>query len=145
MSDYQSEHPTAGCVIAVLVVLGLAVWALSSAFRPRDPNPELIKIAQDAVRMADEARKDAESARRSANTLRVVGIILGSTAPLVVAYLIYRLHAKAEARPEDVMEALEARCAVGPAEKQPQELPTAARRLINAPGRDRRGGGEQDK
>jgi hypothetical protein len=141
MSDYQSEHPTAGCVIAALIAAGLAVWAVSSALRARDPNPELVRLAREASQRADEARKGAESARRSANTLRVVAIVLGATVPLVVAYLIYRLHARAEAGPEDMLATIQAEQLDEPQAKRRQELHNPLRRLIEPP-EDAGGGGE---
>ena len=40
------------------------------------------------------------------NLLRILALSAGIAAPLVVAYLIHRLHARSEARPEEILQVL---------------------------------------
>ena len=139
MSDYGSQPPAQGCIIVGLIALGLVLWALSSALRPSDPNPELVRMVREAAERAEEARKDADSTRRSANAIRTVALILALTVPLVVAYLIYRLAARSEARPEEIADALEDARLHGARVEDPQEIAAPTRRLISPPGGQQRG------
>ena len=65
--------------------------AVAYVFRARDPNVELARTTREAMEAAREAHEDAESVRRTSSALRTVALVVGVCAPLVVAYLIYRL------------------------------------------------------
>ena len=85
----------------------VALWALNSVLGARDPNPALARTAEKAVDFAREAHEDATEARRTASALRAVAVVVGTSVPLVVAYLIYRAGLQTEPRMEEVLDVLE--------------------------------------
>ena len=94
-------------LIAALCGAVLALILLGSCFQQKDPNEELVRATREAIHMAEEARQDAADARRTALALRVVALAAGVTAPLIVAYLIYRLEAQRAPTCDEVLEALD--------------------------------------
>ena len=101
----------AAVAVAVAVV---GLWGLSHVLRTREPSAELARATREALRMAREARRDAEDARRASSALRVLSLVVGVSVPLVVAYLIFRLKARAEPGAEEILAALEKEGLLGP-------------------------------
>jgi len=84
-----------------------ALWAMSHVLRTREPGAELARATREALRLAREARQDAEDARRVSSALRVLSLVAGVSVPLVVAYLIFRLSARAEPGAAEILAVLE--------------------------------------
>ena len=139
----------AGGILGSLLVL----WILSSIFRAGDPNLALARTAEraagateraartteKAVEMAAQSRRDAEMARRASSAFRVTALAAGVCVPLVVAYLIYRVSERAEARPQELSDALERARVIEPAQPT-RRFPRPARLLPREDGRDRKAG-----
>jgi hypothetical protein len=101
----MSRIPWRAVVLALLGLVGL--WVLAGVLQSRPPNADLARVTGQALDMAREAQRDAVSSDRSAAVLRVLALVAGVSAPLVVAYLIHRLHARSEVPPGEVLETLE--------------------------------------
>ena len=93
-------------LVGVLVSLA-GLYALAHIFRAGDPNAELARTTRGALEAAREAQEDAQSARRASSALRIVALVVGVAAPLIVAYLIYRLRERSEPTPGDLLRVLE--------------------------------------
>jgi len=105
----MNKEPTHRTSPALYVAGGMAgslvvLLMLSSLFRAADPNVALARTAERAIQMAEESRREAEMARRTSSTIRLLALAAGVCAPLVVAYLIYRVSERPEPRPEDILE-----------------------------------------
>lgn len=111
---------------ALLVVLALlAVWIIAGILSSRSPNAELARTVREALRMARQADQEADAVRRGSSAFRLVAMALGMAGPLVIVYLIYRLHMRSEPRSPEMLnpverEQLEAR------EDERAELPPPA-------------------
>jgi len=104
----MNDQPEALKYLLVGLLGSILVLALlGSCFRPESPNAELVRTTRIAVEMAERAREDAADARRTALALRVLALAAGVTAPLIVAYLIYRLEAQRAPTCDEVLEALD--------------------------------------
>ena len=101
-----ARHMLLYCVLAIAVILG-GLWSLSRIFRSGEPSAELTQATREALQMAREAREDAEDVRRTGSALRVVALVAGVSAPLVVAYLVYRLRAHQEPELNEILHVLE--------------------------------------
>jgi len=102
----EARHMLIYWVLAVAVALG-GLWVLSRIFRSGEPNSELSRATREALQMAREAQEDAEDTRRTASVLRIVALVAGVSAPLVVAYLVYRLRASQEPELNEILHVLE--------------------------------------
>ncbi len=102
----EARHMLIYCVLAIAVILG-GLWGLSRIFRAGEPSVELTQATREALQMAREAREEAEDTRRTASALRVVALVAGVSAPLVVAYLVYRLRARQEPELNEMLHVLE--------------------------------------
>ena len=102
----DARHMLIYWVLAVVVALG-GLWGLSRIFRSGEPSVELTRATREALQMAREAREEAEDTRRTASALRIVALVAGVSAPLVVAYLIYRLRAHQEPELSEILHVLE--------------------------------------
>ena len=102
----DARHMLIYCVLAVGVALA-GLWGLSRIFRSGEPSSELTRATREALQMAREAREEAEDARRTASALRIVALVAGVSAPLVVAYLVYRLRAHQEPALDEILHVLE--------------------------------------
>ena len=89
----EARHMLIYCVLAIAVILG-GLWSLSRIFQSGEPSVELTRATREALQMAREAREEAEDARRTASALRIVALVAGVSAPLVIAYLVYKLRAE---------------------------------------------------
>ena len=102
----DARHMLIYWVLAVVVALG-GLWGLSRIFRSGEPSSELARATREALEMAREARQEAQDTRRTASALRVVALVVGATAPLVIAYLVYRLRARQEPELNEILHVLE--------------------------------------
>ena len=119
-----------GYLLAGFVGSLLVLWLLSHAFRVKDPNLELAEAAREAVKLANSARKDAEAVRRSSSALRLVALVTGTTVPLVVAYLVYRLQSRQEPTIAEVLRVLEEQKLIDLDRGQRRELPPPTSRVL---------------
>jgi len=103
----------------------LALWLLVAILSFRPPDAELARTVREALRMAHGAYRDADAARRGSSAFRLIAMVIGMTAPLIVAYLIYRLHLGSEPRPPGMLDAMEHERLEVHVEKQ-SELPFPA-------------------
>jgi hypothetical protein len=94
--------------VLILCALGVGLlWILAQVFRSRDPDVELLRVAQEAMRMARESRSEQ---RRSENlavlvrTVALLGLVLG---PVALAYLIYRSGSREEITLAEALEVLD--------------------------------------
>ena len=102
----DARHMLIYWVLAAAAALA-GLWGLSRILRSGEPSAELTRATREALQMAREAREEAEDTRRTASALRVVALVAGVTAPLVIAYLIYRLRARQEPAFDEVLHVLE--------------------------------------
>jgi len=102
----DTSHVLVYCVMAVAVALG-GLWSLSRIFQSGEPSAELTRATREALHMAREAREEADDTRRTASALRIVALVAGVSAPLVIAYLIYRLRAHQEPALDEMLHVLE--------------------------------------
>ena len=117
----------------VLGVLGslAMLWTLSYVFRSGDPNVELVRTTREAIETAREARQDAEITRRTSSALRVLALAAGVATPLIVVYLICRLHARSEPGAEDLLDVLKAENLLASTKDRHRQLPRTAYRLLD--------------
>ena len=110
----------------ILGVLGFlfVLWILGAIFGGRDPNVQLAETATRAVKMAENAREEAERTRKTSSALKIVAVVVGVTAPLAVAYLIYRLHWKSEVSAEEVVGVLKGEKTILSSESESKQLDT---------------------
>ena len=90
-----------------------------------------MRTTREAVEMAREARQEAEITRRTSSALRVLALAAGVVAPLIVAYLIYRLHARSEPGAEAVLDVLKAANLLPPTQDRHRQLPWSEYRLLD--------------
>jgi hypothetical protein len=88
-----------------LVLVGL--WLLAGIHRSKPPSSDVAGVASRALDMAERAYRDAMAVNRNGTILTVLALAVGVAAPLVVAYLVHRLHARSEPPPEEVLETLD--------------------------------------
>ena len=91
MPDSQEGFPrwmlVAG-VVSILLVVGRC---------PRDSaDTELSRTTREAVKMAHDAQSDDQSAVLWTGRFRLLGLIMGVSVPIVVAYLIWRSSTRSE-------------------------------------------------
>ena len=118
-----------------------ALWTLSYIFRAGDVNSELMRTTREAIESAREAREDAEITRKTSSALRVIALAAGVMAPLVVVYLVYRLHARSESGAEDLLDVLKAENLLPSTRDHHQQLPWSEHRLLD----ERHGNPDDDK
>ncbi len=111
--------PTAAVVIAGAFLLFLVC-------RPTDPNAELARTTREAVQLARDAQTSSESAALWAGRFRLLTVVVGVSAPLIVAYLIWRASAASELDPAEVIEAIEQDRLLPPVENAAGELSTSS-------------------
>ncbi len=116
-------------VLAVLVGL-LALWIVSGLLRLEHPNAELARTTRRALEMAREAQEEANLARRASSHYRLLAMAAGVVAPLVVAYLIHRLHARSESTQENFLEVLQEEKLIDLHADTAKELPAAHSQLL---------------
>ena len=125
--------------ILVFIVIGVLgslamLWTLSYIFRAGDVNSELMRTTREAIESAREAREDAEITRRTSSALRVLALVAGVLTPLVVVYLVYRLHARSEVGAEDLLDVMRREKLLQPTHgNQRQRLPGTGYRLLDEP------------
>ncbi len=68
----------------------LIVWIMSAVLKPRDVNVDIARAAERATRAAEAMRRDMEARRSMSSGIRIMGLVVGVTVPMIVAYLIYR-------------------------------------------------------
>ncbi len=110
--------------IAALVIAG--AFLLFLVCRPAHPNAELARTTREAVQLARDAQTSGESAALWAGRFRLLAIVVGASAPLVVAYLVWRASARSELDPAEVIEAIEQHRLLAPVENAAGELPTSS-------------------
>ena len=105
----REERRVTGLWKAILAVMAVVISLamLVSALQPPDPNAQMAETAEQAMEMARDAREDAKSVRQRGYALCVVALVVGVSAPLVVAYLIYRASEQSEPGPAEVLEVME--------------------------------------
>ena len=117
---------------AVGLVLALAVlWQVLQSCAPRSPDAELARTTREAIQMARDVQQRADAARSAATVVRIAAMAAGVAGPLVVAYLIHRLHARSDATPEDMLDVLNGHKLIDWA-KRPAELPPGDVKRISA-------------
>ena len=119
-------------VYIVLSVLGslAMLWMLSYVFRAGDPNVELVRTTREAIETAREARQEAEIIRRTSSALRILALAAGVATPLIVVYLICRLHGS-EPGAEDLLDVLKAENLLAPTQDRHRQLPRPEYRLLD--------------
>ena len=118
--------------IIVAVVGSLAMlWTLSYIFRAGDVNSALMRTTREAIEAAREAREDAEITRRASSALRVIALAAGVVAPLVVVYLVFRLHARSEPGAGDLLDMMRREKLLPTQGDQRQRLPGTGYRLLD--------------
>ena len=127
-------------IIGVLGSVGM-LWTLSYVFRAGDPNVELVRTTREAMETAREAREDAEITRRTSSALRILALMAGVVTPLIVVYLIYRLHARSEPGAEDLLDVLKSESLLPSTHNCHRQLPRSAYRLLD----DQHGSPDDDK
>ena len=124
--------PFLKCALGMVLVAFLA-WVLFMHSGIRSPDAELARIARDALHMARDAQLQADSARRVTTALRILALAAGIAAPLVVAYLVHRLHARSEARPEEILQVLNGQKLIDWTHR-PRELESEGQKQLPASG-----------
>ena len=127
-------------VLGVLGSLGM-LWMLSYVFRAGDPNVELVRTTREAIETAREARQEAEITRRTSSALRILALAAGVVTPLIVVYLIYRLHAQSEPGAGDLLDVLKAENLLAPTRDPHRQLPWSEHLLLGK----RHGSSDDDK
>ena len=97
--------PWGAVVVMLLVLVGL--WLLAGLHQSKPASGDVASVAVQALDMADRAYRSALAANRNGTILTVLALAVGVSAPLVVAYLVHRLHARSDPPPEEVLETLE--------------------------------------
>ena len=94
--------------IVAVVLLGLVgLWILTGILQSHPPNADVAQVASQALDMAEAAHQHEAASSRNGTILRVLALAVGVAAPLVVAYLIHKVHSRSEPPPEEVLETLE--------------------------------------
>jgi len=119
--------------ILAYIIVGVAgslamLWMLSYVFRAGDPNVELMRTTREAI---EEAREEAEITRRTSSALRVLALAAGVVAPLIVVYLVFRLHARAETGAEDLLDVFKSENLLPPTQDRHRQLPWSEYRLLD--------------
>jgi len=109
----------------VAVAALLALWLLVGILSFRPPDAELARTVREALRMARQAYESADAARRGSSAFRLIAMVIGMTGPLIVAYLIYRLHLGSEPEPPGMLDEAE-RQLIETVEDPNKELPSPA-------------------
>ena len=101
----MNDHPaTIGLVcFAAGVLVTLAVVGCSND----NPNAELARTAREAVELARDAEADDRSAVLWSGRFRVLAVVLGVSAPILVAAYIWKCSAKGEIDPAEVIDQIE--------------------------------------
>lgn len=89
------------------------VWVLSGIFRTRSPDAQIAQTASRAMDIAEEARADAKVARRASSGIRILALVMGVSAPLVVVYLMRRLREKSEPGLDEMIDVLQKEGLIG--------------------------------
>lgn len=92
-------------VVALLGLVGL--WMLAGILQSHPPNADDSRVASQALDMAEAAHQHEAASSRNGTILRVLALAVGVAAPLVVAYLVHKVHSRSEPPPEEVLDALE--------------------------------------
>ena len=94
--------------VVVLAVLGLvSLWLLAGILQPRPQNADVAQVASQALDMAEAAYQHEAASGRNGTVLRVLALAVGVAAPLVVTYLVHKVHTRSEPPPEEVLETLD--------------------------------------
>jgi heme/copper-type cytochrome/quinol oxidase subunit 4 len=118
---------------ALLVVLALlAVWIIAGILSSRSPDAELARTVREALRMTRQAHQEADAVRRASSAFRLIAMAVGMAAPLVIVYLIYRLHMRPEPQSPDMLNAIERERLEAREDERP-ELPSPALSLPKEP------------
>ena len=102
MTGSDPPHP----FIYILATLA-GFFLLSLVCRPTDPNAELARTAREAVAMARDADSAVTSATLWSGRFRLLAIVMGTSVPVVVAYLIFRSSTQCEPDPVELLDCLE--------------------------------------
>jgi hypothetical protein len=101
----MNDHPA---IFGIVCFAAGVLVTLAFAGCPRDgPNTELARTAREAVELAHDAQADDRSAVLWAGRFRVLAVILGVSAPILVAAYIWKSSAKGEIDPAEVIEQVE--------------------------------------
>ena len=112
-------------------VCSLVVLGIGGSCGPSRPDTELAKAVRQALDMAEGAREDAETARKTATVVRALALVVGTAAPLAVAYLVYRLQASKEPDMDEILEVLRDAEQIQIGKDKPGKLPTKRKRLCS--------------
>jgi len=129
-TDRARDRVLAYIIVGVAGSLAM-LWMLSYVFRAGDPNVELMRTTREAIEEAREAREEAEITRRTSSALRVLALAAGVVAPLIVVYLVFRLHARAETGGEDLLDVLKGENLLPPTQDRHRQLPWSEYRLLD--------------
>ena len=101
----MKSMPWAAVVLALLGLVSL--WLLAGILQSHPQNADVARVASQALDMAEAAHQHEVASEGNGTILRVLALAVGVAAPLVVAYLIHRVHSRSEPPPEEVLETLE--------------------------------------
>lgn len=120
------EGPNTSKFISIAVFAGIGAIVLFLVCRPVDPNTELARTARAAVQLARDAGSSTESAVLLAGRFRLLAVVVGVTAPLIVVYLIWRSSTQSDLDPAELIEAAERYRLFEQPGNAPEQLPGAA-------------------
>jgi len=114
---------------ALAAVLALLVlWLLAGILSSRPPDAELVRTVREALQMARQAYQEADAVRKGSSAFRLIAMVVGMAGPLIVAYLIYKLHLDSGPQSPGMLDQAE-RQLIEPVENGQKELPPPALRL----------------
>jgi len=113
-------------LLALLALFGF--WLVAGILSSGSTDAELAKTVREALHMARQAHREADAARRGGSAFRLITMAVGMAGPLIVVYLIYRLHVRSEPQGPEIPDVIE-RERLGACEEDRPELPPPALRL----------------
>jgi len=115
-------HKTAtGPIQTLLLVLCGLLGLLAVARLLASPRTDA-GLARQAMQMTQDAYRQARLAARDARATRLIALAVGTAAPLVVVYFIYRLQSRRDVPAEDILQMLNEERLLAPPQGRIAEL-----------------------